>query len=285
MAVSIDSCRVVTGILKSLVLGVRKSRASDAVDETRMTKTVIFEQNAGVASIILNNTEKHNSLGQVEISAIETALNTLPDDIRVVVLVSGGGPTFCGGASLKELSSGELSGDRFQAMTNHFAHLPIPTVAIINGNVFGGGFELAVSCDFRICASDITARIPAAELGLCYPIDGIRRITARLGINTARRLLVGAEQFGADDMKALGMVSEVAEPAAVVDTGMQIAERLSGLAPLSVRAMLEIIRQTEEDRFDPARAAELADICSGSNDLKEGLAAKRERRTAEFHGH
>ena len=250
-----------------------------------MTETVLFEQADGIARIVLNNPEKHNSLGQVEISTIEEALNTLAEDTRVVVLVSGGGPTFCGGASLKELSTGALSGDRFQAMTNHFAHLPLPTVAIINGNVFGGGFELAVSCDFRICATDTIMRIPAAELGLCYPIDGIRRITARLGVNTARRLLVGAEEFSAEDMKALGMVSEIASPDAVTDTGMALARRLSELAPLSVRSMLEIIRQTEEGRFDPAKAAELADLCARSKDLQEGLAAKRERRAPVFNGH
>ncbi len=109
----------------------------------------------------------------MELAGIESALKNLSADTRVLMIYSEGGRTFCAGADLGQISSGELTGDQFQAVTNQIADLSIPTICVANGNIFGGGVELAMSCDFRMAADDILMRVPAAAIGLCYPTDGI----------------------------------------------------------------------------------------------------------------
>lgn len=247
--------------------------------------TIVFEQQGGVAHLRLNNAAKHNALGATEIDLIESALANLDPATRVLLLSSNGGRTFCGGASLPELESGALTGDRFQAMTNHFAQLSVPSICVMNGNVFGGGFEMAMSCDFRIGMTDSMVRIPAAAIGLCYPVQGIERLVNRLGITLAKRMLVAAEEFSVETLFSHGVVNWLEAPERIMDKSYELAAEMAALAPLAVRAMLTIIRQAETGGIDHAKAAELASLCAHSTDLAEGLQAKRERRTPEFKGH
>lgn len=249
-----------------------------------MTDTIQFRQSDGIAVLAFSNPQRHNALGQAELTAIERSLASLTTDTRVLLIHAQGDRTFCAGADLAQITSGELSGDRFQSVTNQIADLSVPTVALINGNVFGGGVELALSCDFRLGVVGTVMRIPAAQLGLCYPPDGIRRIVGRLGVPLAKRLLLAAEEFTVQDMLRHGLVSEVLSREAAVDGAMHFSRRISTMAPLAVRAMLEIIRAVERNDFDPERAAALAQACSQSEDLLEGLAARREKRAPWFTG-
>ena len=249
-----------------------------------MNNTIEFEQADGIGRLIFNNPARHNALGCQEITQICAALASLKPETRVLVIQSGGGSTFCSGAALDQITSGELTGDQFQAMTNQIATLPIPTLCCLNGNVFGGGVELAMSCDFRIGITGTVMRVPAAAIGLCYPIDGIERMIARLGINTAKRILVAAEELTAEEMLALGVIGGLEPPERVLDVVSDIAQQLARLAPLAVHAMLDIFAQAEAGGIDRVRAFELSELCSRSDDLQEGLLAKKERRPPQFKG-
>ncbi len=129
-----------------------------------MNSTILYERIGHIGRLTLNNPEKHNSLGQGELEAIQTHLNAIAadDQVRVLVVTGAGEKTFCAGASLQQLGAGEISGDHFQATTDQLAALPIPTIASLNGNIFGGGVELALSCDFRVGIEDTRLRVPAA---------------------------------------------------------------------------------------------------------------------------
>lgn len=247
-----------------------------------MTSTILFEQHDGIARLSFNRAERHNALGKSELMGIERALASLNSETRLLVISSESGRTFCAGADLEQIGSGELTGDQFQAVTNQIAALKIPSLCVINGNVFGGGFELAMSCDFRIGADDIVMRVPAAAIGLCYPIDGIERIASRLGVNLAKRILVGAEEFSAADMKELGILNWVASPSALMDSAMDIARGMAKLAPLAMQSMLKVLKQYEQGAIDRVEAAQLSEMCANSSDLQEGLAAQRERRAPVF---
>ena len=249
-----------------------------------MDNTIEFNQTGGIARLIFNNPARHNALGRQELIQITSALASLAPDTRVLLIQSGGGSTFCSGAALDQMTSGELTGDQFQAMTNSIAELSIPTLCCLNGNVFGGGFELAMSCDFRLGVTGAIMRVPAAAIGLCYPIDGIERMISRLGSNTAKRILIGAEQFTAEEMLNLGIISGLAAPELILDVAMDMATALTRLATLAVHAMLDIFAQAEAGGIDRARASELSQICARSDDLQEGLLAKKERRLPHFTG-
>ncbi|MBL6699343.1 enoyl-CoA hydratase/isomerase family protein [Luminiphilus sp.] len=247
-----------------------------------MSDTISFRQQDGIATLSFDNPERRNALGSVELEAIEKALGALDDATRVLLITSSDDRVFCAGADLNQILDGSLDGDRFQSVTNQIAGLSVPTIAVLTGNVFGGGAELALSCDFRLGREDIVMRIPAAAIGLCYPVAGIERLTSRLGVSLARRLLVAAETFSADDMLTLGLVDRILPAAQLRAEAALYAESLLGLAPMAVTSMLTIIRQLEEGALDRKTAAGLANACSESQDVQEGILAQREKRAANF---
>ena len=249
-----------------------------------MTSTILFEQEAGIATLRFNRPDRRNALGREELSGIQLALGALKPETRVLVITSASGSTFCAGADLQQIRAGELDGDQFQQVTNELADLSIPTLCVINGNVFGGGCELAMSCDFRLASQDIKMRVPASAIGLCYPIEGIERFVSRLGVSVAKRILVAAEEFSAEQMLEFGIVSRLISSDSLIKESNLTAKMLAQRAPLAVAAMLKVIRQAELGSINYQEARDLAAICSDSDDLKEGLLAQKERRPAVFKG-
>lgn len=251
-----------------------------------MIDTILYETRGNVGRLTLNNPEKHNSLGRSELDLIHKALESVAvdPDVRVLLVTGAGGKTFCAGASLPELNNGEISGDDYQNMTDSIAALAIPTICAINGNVFGGGVELALSCDFRVGVEGTRMRVPAAAIGLCYPLRGIERFVEKLGVTMAKRVLVAAETFSADEMLQAGLLDHLVMPAEFNDKVDDYANRIAGLAPLAVQAMKSVIQSACGGNMDRREAASLAELCSASADLKEGFAALAEKRPPVFRG-
>ena len=247
-----------------------------------MSDTISFTHKAGIAKLTFNNPQRRNALGAAELDAIESGLSSLGESARALLITSSDDRVFCAGADLTQILDGSLSGDRFQSVTNKIAALPIPSIAALSGNVFGGGAELALSCDFRLARNNILLRIPAAAIGLCYPVEGIERITRRLGPSMARRLLVAAETFSAEKMLALGIVDAVYPTDSLHSAAQRYAESLIKLAPMAVSSMLEIIRQLERGNLNREQADALAKACSDSIDVQEGITAQREKREPVF---
>ena len=247
-----------------------------------VTDTISFSEEQGIATLTFDNPSRRNALGAAELDTIEGALASLSADTRVLLITSSDDRIFCAGADLNQILDGTLDGERFQSVTNQIAALPIPTIAVLTGNVFGGGAELALSCDFRLAREGIVLRIPAAAIGLCYPIEGIERLTRRLGPVLARRMLVAAETFSAEQMLSLNMVNAVHSADALRAAAEKYAQSLLALAPMAVTSMLEIIGQLEAGELDKDHARALAEACSDSEDVQEGITAQREKRTPRF---
>jgi enoyl-CoA hydratase/carnithine racemase len=127
-------------------------------------------------------------------------------------------------------------------------------------------------------------RIPAAAIGLCYPVEGIERLTRRLGPNLCKRLLVAAETFSSEQLLAHQLLDSVHSADEVRAAAQAYAETLLKLAPLSVSTMLDLIRQIEVGTYARADAEVRAKHCADSEDLQEGIRAQREKRTPLFHG-
>ena len=125
-------------------------------------------------------------------------------------------------------------------------------------------------------------RIPAAAIGLCYPVEGIERLTRRLGPSLARRVLVAAETFTSEEMLSLKMVDAVHPGDTLRETAGDYVQSLLALAPMAVANMLEIIRQLEAGNLDRDHAHTLAEACSDSEDVREGITAQREKRAPRF---
>ncbi|MEO1079779.1 MAG: enoyl-CoA hydratase/isomerase family protein [Pseudomonadota bacterium] len=252
-----------------------------------MSGTIEYALTDAVGTMLLCREDRHNALGADELDAIDQVLDAVAgdDEIRALVISNSGDRTFCAGAALDDLNSGRITPDRFQSVMERLARLPIPTIARVNGSVFGGGVELALSCDFRIGVADTRLRVPAASFGLCYPPAGIARFVKKLGANTARRMLVAAETLTADELYHIGFYDYLVERDVLDERVEELSVHLAGLAPLAVAAMKELVMQAETGSMDPARAAELTELCSESDDLQEGFAAQREKRPPRFMGH
>lgn len=248
--------------------------------------SVLLDIDGHLARITLNRPEQHNSLAGEDIALFQQHLETVnaQPDIRVVVITGTGGRTFCAGASLKEFRTGSMSGDLFSTLTDRIAALPMTTLCLLNGNVFGGGAEIALCCDYRIGVEGSRMTVPAARIGLCYPINGLRRYVDKLGLSTAKRILVASETLDADAMLQCGFLHRVVAADALTGAGAEFAEHLAGLAPLATRSMKKLLHEIAAGDCDETEARRLHDACAASNDLQEGLAAQREKRPPNFRG-
>lgn len=251
-----------------------------------MTDTVLFNREGRVARLTINVPERHNALGLEQLLEIQKHLVAVAADrqVRALVVTGSGDKTFCAGASLRELGAGEIGGDCFRSTADQLANLAVPTICALNGNVFGAGVELALSCDFRLGVEGSRMRVPAAAIGICYPTSGVQRLVQGLGINFARRILLAAEEFDARAMFEMGFLDYLVLPSRFAEATDELARNVATLAPLAVRSMKTILAQVLAGAIDEEEARELADICAGSADFQEGLAAQREKRQPRFSG-
>ncbi len=127
-------------------------------------------------------------------------------------------------------------------------------------------------------------RVPAARIGLCYPVEGLRRYAETLGLDTARRILVAAEEFDTATLLATRFLHRAVPREALESTARSRATELAALAPLAVRTMKQLLGNIARGELDPAAAEQAIASCATSDDLQEGLAAQRERRPPRFEG-
>ena len=248
-----------------------------------MISLVIKEQ---IAWITLENPSKHNSLAAADIGLFISHLELVGDsaDIRVLVVTGTGDKTFCAGASLDQMSSGDMSGEQFQLLTDRLADMSIPTICALNGSVYGGGAEIGLCCDIRVGVTGMKLLVPAARFGLCYPLNGIGRYVRRLGVSTAKRLLILAETLDEKALLSLGYLTHLVEGHELINTVEKMAESISKLAPLAVTSMKKICDQIADGSLCEQEALALIQMCQKSNDLQEGLRAVGEKRSPVFTG-
>lgn len=239
-----------------------------------------------VATIVLDRPDRHNALEAADVTKLRDLLDELASegDTRVVVLTGAGDETFSSGASLEQMESGEMSGALFDTLTERLASLPLPTVARINGSVYGGGVELGLCCDFRIGVRGSRLSVPAARLGICYPPGGLRRYVTRLGPGPACRILLSAERMDADEMLRVGYLTHLVDAYDLDDTVDTLTQRLSKLAPLAVRNMKRILQSVTTGEVDDEELEALVAECAASEDFEEGLKAWWEGRDPRFEG-
>ena len=221
-----------------------------------------------------------------DVDGLGEVLDSVADDrsVRALVLTGAGEKTFCSGASLDEMESGRMSGALFDTLTGKLATLAVPTIARIAGDLYGGGAELALCCDFRIGARGVRLSVPAARLGICYPPGGASRYVARLGLGVSSRILLASEKLEADELLRVGYLTHLVERDALDARVDSLAADLAELAPLAVRSMKRMLLAISGGNPDPGELERLVDVCSSSDDLAEGLRAWREGREPDFRG-
>ena len=259
------------------------------------TEKMLSRVEEGVGYITFNNPEKHNAVSIEMWDALEKILDEFRSskEIRVIVLNGAGGKSFVSGADIskfdKERSSKEavLSyNKRTQKVYELLETFPKPTIAMIDGYCIGGGLNLAVCCDIRICSEKSKFAMPAAKLSLGYPFSSIKRLFDVMGPGMAKHFMFTAEKISASEALACGLVQKLVSAENIETYVRDYALTISHNAPLTIKAMkqigIEIFKNPgERDLF---LCEQLASACFDSEDYKEGRKAFMEKRKPNFKG-
>lgn len=239
-----------------------------------------------IATIRLNNPEKHNALAGADMEQFREALVAIGNnaDVRVLILTGAGNKTFCAGAALDQIAAGDMEADDFPKLAEALAALSIPKICAFNGSVYGGGVELGLCCDFRMGVPGMRMFVPPARIGICYPLSGIKRYLSLLGAANTKRILVASEEFDTEGLQRIGYLTHLCPAEALRTTAWELAERIAGYAPMAVQAMHRIIDQHASGTLSEEEANHWVTSCWQSNDLKEGLRARKEKREPRFNG-
>ena len=242
----------------------------------------------GVAVLTLRRPQHLNRLHGEDLQALQDHFEALRrhPTARVLVL-TGEGRAFCAGFHLGELGAAEgpaVGPQAFERTVDALEALPLPTVARLNGSVYGGATDLALACDFRIGVQGMELRMPAARLGLHYYPSGLRRFVTRLGVGPAKRLFLLGEAVDDATLSAIGYLDECVAPADLDAAVQRVVDALAAGAPLAVRGMKASLDEIAGGRADLAALGAREAECVASADLREGLAAFAERRPARFRG-
>jgi enoyl-CoA hydratase/carnithine racemase len=250
-----------------------------------------------VARLTLNNPEKRNPLDHEVLDAIASTLPSLADGIETrCVVITGTGRAFSAGydigaiddSSFEEEAEALVAHPFTAAMEAISAH-PYPVVAAINGHCLGGGLELAVRCDFRLCGAGAKLGMPPAKLGLIYAHTGLERFIDVVGVAYTRELFLTARNLDAERAERIGLVNWVADDDEVEVASIELAAEIAANAPLSMtgnKAAIETLARAA-DRITPEQERELIELrrsCFASEDFREGIRAFAEKRKPRWQG-
>ena len=259
------------------------------------TEKMLSRIEEGVGYITFNNPDKHNAVSIEMWDALEKILDNFRNSnkIRVIVLNGAGGKSFVSGADIskfdKERSSKEavLSyNKRTQKVYELLESFPKPTIAMIDGYCIGGGLNLAVCCDIRICSEKSKFAMPAAKLSLGYPFSSIKRLFDVMGPGMAKHFMFTAEKISATEALTCGLVQKLISEDSIDSYVKDYALTIANNAPLTIKAMkqigIEILKNPDER--DLLLCEKLASACFDSEDYKEGRKAFMEKRKPNFKG-
>ena len=247
----------------------------------------------GVVTVTIDKPARKNAMSQAMWQAMTSLFEKLAGDPSVrAVILAGAGSDFCAGADITEFDAVRGSAEKAReyeaensAAFAAIRHCPVPTIAAIRGICFGGGFGIAAACDLRIASTTALFSVPAARLGLAYPVDAMADIVHALGPQLARYLTFSAARLDAQAALDAGFLLEIVEPGGLDLRAAELAATIAANAPLSVKASKASIRATlTGSAADAAVAGELGDSTFESADYAEGRHAFREKRRANFQG-
>lgn len=249
-----------------------------------------------VARLRIHNPERRNALDHEILDAIAETLPRLNRGIETrCVLITGAPPVFSAGYDIASIPEDTFERDAealvahpFHAAMEAISHHPWPTVAAINGHCLGGGLELAITCDLRICASGAMLGMPPAKLGLIYGHTGLRKFLDVIGLARTKELFLTGRNYEAARAERIGLVNEVVDDERLGNESVQLAAEIAANAPLSMRGNKSAIdllnaQPVLSDQQEAGLVA-LRESCFASEDLREGIRAFGEKRRPNWTG-
>ncbi len=256
---------------------------------------LIGRKDGSVGHVIFNNPDRHNAVSLEMWQAMSETIEAFHGDrdIRVLVVSGAGGKAFVSGADISKFESERATKEAVAAYaaastaaTDKLYNFPKPTLARIKGYCIGGGVNVAMCCDLRICNEGARFAIPAARLGLGYGYTGLKRLSDIVGVSRTMEIFYTARQFHAREAYEMGLVNACVADGELDDTVSDITTRIVENAPLTIAAIKRAAREIPKDpsQRDLKQLEAMVQACFDSEDYIEGRRAFMEKRKPEFKG-
>lgn len=253
-------------------------------------KSIIYEKKESIGIIVINRPNFKNAINDQmvsEVAGIRDEIN-LDNDVKVVILTGAGQEAFSIGTDKKvRLSRGDnpIQMERL-SLASIVGTIRCPTIAAINGDAFGQGFELALACDLRICSENSIFAITQVKDGEIPWDGGTQRLSRLVGKGKALELILTGETIDAQEAFRIGLISKVVPPDQLMVEIMDIAKEMSSKSPIALRYAKEAIHKGMDMTLEQGLRleADLYFLIHTTRDREEGIRAFREKRTPKFEG-
>ena len=238
-----------------------------------------IEQNGAVTTLTISAPKSLNALNSTILGELNDALDKLPANTRVLIITGDGEKSFVAGADISEmahlsLNEGTAFGKKGANVFRKIETLPIPVIAAVNGFALGGGCEIAMACDIRICSSNARFGQPEVGLGIIPGFSGTYRLAKLVGMGMAKQLIFTGRNIKAKEALRIGLVNAVYESDELMGAAMKMAKGIAKQAPIAIRQSKKAINEGLELGMDDAVAleAKLFGECFETEDQRYGMA-------------
>ena len=250
---------------------------------------IVYEQKGAYAVITISREKALNALNSQVLDELDKTLDRVNlDEVRCLILSGAGTKSFVAGADIGEMSTltkaeGEAFGKKGNDVFRKLETFPIPVIAAVNGFALGGGCEISMSCDIRICSDNAVFGQPEVGLGITPGFGGTQRLARLVGPGMAKQMIYTARNIKADEALRIGLVNAVYTQEELMGAAEKMAAGIAKNAPIAVRNCKKAINDGLDADMDEAIVIEekLFGDCFESYDQKEGMAAFLEKRKVE----
>ncbi|MBR3042422.1 enoyl-CoA hydratase [Lachnospiraceae bacterium] len=245
-----------------------------------MAEFVTYEQDGFVGVITINRPQALNALNSQVLEDLEETFKAVDlESTRALVLTGAGEKSFVAGADIGEMSTltkaeGEAFGKKGNDIFRMIETFPIPVIAAVNGFALGGGCEIAMSCDIRICSENALFGQPEVGLGITPGFGGTQRLARIIGVGMAKQLIYTARNIKAEQAKAIGLVNDVYPQEELLEQAKKLASIIAANAPIAVRNCKKAINDGLDASMDEAIVIEekLFGDCFETEDQRAAMA-------------
>ena len=241
---------------------------------------ILYEVKGATGIITINRERALNALNSTVLEELDATLDAVNlDEVRCLILTGAGQKSFVAGADIGEMSNltkaeGEAFGKKGNDVFRKLETFPIPVIAAINGFALGGGCEIAMSCDIRICSDNAVFGQPEVGLGITPGFGGTQRLARLVGAGMAKQMIYTARNIKADEAYRIGLVNAVYTQEELMPAAEKMAAGIAKNAPIAVRNCKKAINEGLDVDMDAALVIEekLFGDCFETEDQKYGMA-------------
>ena len=250
---------------------------------------ITYEVEGQIGIITINRPKALNALNSAVLDELDKTLDAVDQEaIRCLILTGAGEKSFVAGADIGEMSTltkaeGEAFGKKGNDVFRKLETFPIPVIAAVNGFALGGGCEISMSCDIRICSENAVFGQPEVGLGITPGFGGTQRLARIVGTGKAKAMIYGARNIKAEEAYRIGLVNNVYPAEELMPAAKKLASTIARNAPIAVRNCKRAINEGIQVDMDQAIVIEekLFGSCFETCDQKEGMNAFLEKRKVD----